>query len=306
MVVRLHEARLAIPAGDAIGEAPVWDEAGQRLLWVDHLKGVIHEATGNSGRGWHERRRWSLNRPVAAAIPRIAGGLIVASGREILILTEEGTVRPFASLDVNPSVIRINEAKCDADGHLWVGTLSLEFRPDATLYRITPEGSVTRVLEGVSLANGFDWSPDHSTFYFIDSLRMSVDEFDFDVARGSLSDRRLRIAIEAGAGAPNGLTVDREGSLWVALTGGAEVRRFSARGELTDRVGISVPGATSCAFGGADCTDLFITSRSGRMPEIALSLGVRPEMMESSDPEAGALFVCQPPAQGKPAHRFAG
>lgn len=306
MAVRQHQARMAVPAADAIGEAPVWDEAGQRLLWVDHLKGVIHEAKGNPTQGWHERRRWPLNRPVAAAIPRTAGGLIVASGTEILTLTDEGNLHPFARLDVDPRVIRINEAKCDAEGHLWVGTLSLQFRPDAALYRITPDGKVTCALEHVSLANGLDWSPDHSTFYFIDSLKMSVDEFDFDVARGWLGNRRPRVAIDAGAGAPNGLTVDCEGSLWVALTGGAEVRRYSPRGELLARVGIAVPGATSCAFGGSDCTDLFITSRSGRMPEIALSLGVRPEMMESSDPEAGALFICQPQAQGKPAHRFAG
>lgn len=306
MAVRLHEARMAIAAADAIGEAPVWDEAGQRLLWVDHLKGVIHEAKGNSTQGWHERLRWPLNRPVAAAIPRTTDGLVVASGTEIMTLTDEGTLQPFASLDVNPSVIRINEAKCDAEGYLWAGTLSLEFRPDAALYRIAPDGSVTCALERVSLANGFDWSPDNSTFYFIDSLRMSVDEFDFDVDVGTLSNRRVRIAIDAGAGAPNGLTVDREGNIWVALTGGAEVRRYSPAGELLARIGISVPGATSCAFGGADYTDLFITSRSGRMPEVALSLGVRPEMMESSDPEAGALFVCRPQARGKPAHRFAG
>lgn len=297
---------MAIPAADAIGEAPVWDEGAQRLLWVDHLKGVIHEAMGNPTRGWHERRRWTLNRPLAAAIPRTAGGLVVAGGTQILTLTDEGILHPFSSLDVNPNVIRINEAKCDAAGHLWVGTLSLEFRPDAALYRITPEGSVTCLLERVSLANGFDWSPDHSRFYFIDSLKMSVDELDCDLTRGSLCNRRLLIAIDAGDGAPNGLTVDREGSLWVALTGGAEVRRYSPQGELLARVGISVPGATSCTFGGSDYSDLFITSRSGRMPEIALSLGVRPEMMASSDPEAGALFICRPQARGKPAHRFAG
>ena len=304
--MKRHEARLAIAAADAIGEAPVWDEAGQRLLWVDHLNGVIHEARDDPALGWHERRRWSLNRPVAAAIPRIDGGLIVASGTEVLTLTDEGALHPFARLDVNPKVIRINEAKCDAEGHLWLGTLSLEFQPDAALYRMTPDGSVSCALERVALANGFDWSPDHHTLYFIDSLKMSVEEFDFDMARGSLSSRRLRIAVDPGAGAPNGLAVDSEGSLWVALTGGAEVRRYSARGELLARVGISVPGATSCAFGGPDYTDLFITSRSGRMPEIALSLGVRPEMMESSDPEAGAVFVCRPQAQGMRAHRFAG
>lgn len=304
--MRMQEARMAIAAADAIGEAPVWDEAEQRLLWVDHAGGVIHEARGNHNDGWRETHSWRLNRPVAAAIPRSSGGLIVAGGTEIFILTDEGTTLPFAALHVDPRLIRINEAKCDAHGHLWVGTLSLQFRPDAALYRVAPDGTVTCALTRVSLANGFDWSPDNSTFYFIDTLEVSVDRFDFDIMCGAITNRRRLIPIEEGIGGANGLTVDRDGCLWVALTGGAEVRRYSPQGELLERVGISVPGATSCTFGGADYADLFVTSRSGRLPDFALSIGVRAEMMESSGPEAGALFICRPQAQGKPAHRFAG
>jgi sugar lactone lactonase YvrE len=298
-------AELAIACADAIGEAPVWDAAGDRLLWVDHALGVIHEAKAR-GALWRETRRWSLQRHLAAALPRAHGGLLVAGGLQVFTLDEVGNPTPFAAIDADPSQMRTNEAKCDAQGRLWVGTLSLKFRPGAALYRIEPDGVVTAVLQNVALANGFDWSPDGSKFYFIDTLTASIDVFDFDAAAGTITNRRSIVKIEWGAGGANGMTVDREGCLWVALTGGGEVRRYTPEGGLLERVTISIPGATSCAFGGPECTDLFITSRSGRMPEIALTIGVPAEKMESTGPEAGALFVCRPGVRGNPAHPFAG
>jgi sugar lactone lactonase YvrE len=275
-------------------------------VWVDHALGVIHEAIYAEERRLIEVRRLDIGHHVAAAIPRAAGGLIVAGGLAVSRLDEAGNDSPFAKIDEDPRLIRINEAKCDSQGRLWVGTLSWEFKPRAALYRIAFDGSVSRVLDGVSLANGFDWSPDGARFYFIDTLAASIDVFDFDVATGSIGNRRSVVQIERGAGGANGMTVDREGCLWVALTGGGEVRRYTNSGELLQRVTLPIPGPTSCAFAGPDCADLIITSRSGRMPEIALTIGVRPEMMEGKGPEAGALYLCRPGVQGNPAHTFQG
>ena len=101
------------------------------------------------------------------------------------------------------------------------------------------------------------------------------------------------------------MTVDREGCLWVALY---RRRRGEAvyEPELLQRVTLPIPGPTSCTFAGPDYADLIITSRSGRMPEIALTIGVRPEMMEGKGPEAGALYLCRPGVRGNPAHTFQG
>jgi sugar lactone lactonase YvrE len=303
-VVESRSAELAIACGDGIGEAPVWDEAQQRLLWVDHFVGIIHEARYDAQRVLRETRRWDLAHHIAAALPCARGGLIIAGRREVFRFDTTGGATPIAAIDEDP-LIRINEAKCDARGRLWVGTLSTEFESRAALYRITPDGTVTRMLEGVRLANGFDWSPDGATFYFIDTLSSAVDAFDFDAGPGTIANRRPLIRIEWGAGAPNGMTVDREGCLWIALTGGGEVRRYAPNGVLLERITLPVPGATSCAFGGVDCSDLFITTRSGRMPDIALTIGVRPEMMEATGPAAGALYVCRPGVRGTPAHPWA-
>jgi len=275
----------------------------QRLLWVDHFAGIIHEARYGTERVLHETHRWDLGHHIAAALPCARGGLLIAGRREVFRFDATGDTTPFVALEADP-LIRINEAKCDARGRLWVGTLSTEFEPRAALYRITPDGTVTRLLEGVRLANGFDWSPDGATFYFIDSLSCAVDTFDFDMESGTIGNRRALIRIEYGAGAPNGMTVDREGCLWVALTGGGEVRRYAPNGVPLERITLPIPGATSCAFGGNDCSDLYITSRSGRMPDIALTIGVRPEMMEATGPAAGALYVCRPRVHGLPAHPF--
>lgn len=299
-------AQLAIASSDFIGESPAWDCLGKRLLWIDHIRGIIHEAKPAKSGGWQETRRWELRRHVAAAIPRASGGLVVASRTELFFLDDNGSLTPFVSLDIDPRRFLLNDAKCDAQGRLWIGAFSTEFLPNAALYRVDPDGTVTTALRGLALTNGLDWSPDGSRFYLIDTLTTTIDVFDVDVIQGTIHNRQSIARLERGCGGANGLTVDDEGCLWVALTGGGEVRRYSPEGVLLQRVAISIPGATSCAFGGTDCTELFITSRSGRLPDIALAIGVSPQSMESTGPEAGALFVCRPGARGRPAHAFIG
>jgi sugar lactone lactonase YvrE len=300
-------ASLAIKARNKIGESPFWDAKRQRLLWLDHQQGTIHEARTDGLGGWRETQRWHLNRPVAAAIPRRSGGLIVAAGTEIFFFDEIKNRRAsFVTLDVDPELIRLNDAKCDSQGRLWVGTLATDISPRAALYRIDPDGCVTTILENTAVSNGLDWSPDDSTFYFVDSATLTIDAFDFDSARGTLSNRRTLASIQHGDGGANGLTVDDAGCLWVALTGGGEVRRYSPGGTLLGRVEISTSGATSCAFGGPDGAELFITSRSGRMPEFARTLlGISTDRLEDNGPEAGGLFVCRPGPTGAPATPFA-
>jgi sugar lactone lactonase YvrE len=160
------------------------------------------------------------------------------------------------------------------------------------------------MLQHMRLPNGLDWSPNGKTFYLIDSLARSVEVFDFDAVHGTIDNRRTR-TLDWGPGGPNGMTVDREGCLWVAVTGTSEVRCYAPDGELRARVMIGTPGATSCAFGGADSRVLFITSRRGRAPDIALKMGVAADKMEDNSPAAGGLFVCQPGARGVPATPFA-
>ena len=296
------KATVALLANDHIGEAPLWDERASRLIWVDHSRGTIHEARQHEA-AWRESRRWQLNRHVAAAIPREKGGLLVAAATEFLLLDEQGQTEFFTRLDADPTKYRINEAKCDAQGRLWFGTLNTSFDSSAALFRLNADRSIDKVIPGLALANGFDWSPDGETLYLIDTLRCQIEAYSLADLE---SPPRVVARFEPGAGGGNGLTVDAEGCLWVALTGGGQVRRYSSEGQLIATISLSVPGATSCAFAGPALEELMITSRSGRMPEIALSVGVREECMECNDPEAGALFTCRPGVRGLKSHAFRG
>jgi sugar lactone lactonase YvrE len=299
-------AALAVDSRDRIGEAPLWDAKNQRLLWTDLERGIVHAAVADGIGGWCEVARWDLARPLAAAIPRTSGGLIVAGGIEILTLDVAGNLAPWVALDQDPALIRFNDAKCDPSGRLWAGTLALDFTSRAALYRIDPDRSIHRMLEGLTIANGMDWSPDARTFYFTDSLTRRVDAFDFDLARGALRRQREFITIELGAGGPNGLTVDHEGCVWLAVTGSGQVRRYSPEGTELMRIDIATPGATSCAFGGPDGTHLFIASLGRRMPDVARTLGLTEAMMTNDRAESGGVFVCQPGTRGRAATPFAG
>jgi sugar lactone lactonase YvrE len=164
------------------------------------------------------------------------------------------------------------------------------------------------MLQNITVSNGPDWSPDGTTFYYTDSPTLSIDAFDFDMVSGAISNRRSFLTIKFGDGAPDGMTVDREGCLWVAVFASGEVRRFAPDGTLLARVEISSPAVTSCAFGGADGGDLFITSASLRLPDLFLDYGFSAEVVRNSHnaPGAGGVFVCRPGATGKPATPFAG
>lgn len=317
-MVEQLKATLAIDTGDIIGEAPTWDAAKRRLLWSDNKIGIVHEAKPDSTGTWHATRHWNLARRIGAAIPRAAGGFIVASGTEFLLMSEEGELTPFARLEADPGHFHLNDAKCDRQGRLWAGPLDSDIntpgrmiRPGrGALYRVDPDGTVSTILHGVTVSNGLDWSPDGTTFYFIDSYRRQIDAFDFDAAQGAIANRRALVSFAPGDGAPDGMTVDGEGGVWVAVAGAGEVRRYSPRGDLLTRVAIPVPTPTSCAFGGEDGATLFVTSARVILPATAftqLTHGFSVEMDNAATGAgAGALFVCRPGVTGPPATPFAG
>ena len=191
----------------------------------------------------------------------------------------------------------MNDGKCDHSGRFWSGTLALdEQRPVGALYRLDPSGEVTKVLSGVTVSNGLGWSPDQRTFYYIDSRTQRVDAFSHDPESGRIARRRLLVAIPSREGTPDGLTVDVEGHLWVALWDGSVVRRYTPQGKQEYEVRLPASRVTSCAFGGDDLADLYVTSAT---------TGLAPSDLRSQ-PHAGAVFVIRPGMRGLPTDTFAG
>jgi sugar lactone lactonase YvrE len=207
----------------------------------------------------------------------------------------------------------MNDGKCDPQGRFWAGTMATDLTVGrGALYRLDTDLTVTKVLDGLTVPNGLDWSEDGRTLYFIDSLDRppGVDAFDFDGRPGSLSGRRRLVDMandSSGLGSmavPDGMTVDAVGSLWVAVSGAGEVRCYSPVGQLTRVVEMPVAYPTSVAFGGEDLCDLYITTTS-------LEAVAGPELRSHGAPTSrrrgeGALFRCRPGASGRPPRTFAG
>jgi sugar lactone lactonase YvrE len=192
----------------------------------------------------------------------------------------------------------MNDGNVDSAGRLWAGTVGLGEEPDAgSLYRLDPDLTVTRVLDVVTESNGIDWSPDDRVMYYVDSLEHRVDAFDFDLDSGSVTNRRPFAVFDKEAEIlPDGLTVDGEGCVWVALWGGSAVHRYTPEGELDRVLAMPTRQITSCAFGGPGLDDLYVTSAREWL---------EPAVLEQ-EPDAGAVFVCRPGIVGRPQRRFGG
>jgi sugar lactone lactonase YvrE len=227
---------------------------------------------------------------IAAALrPRRGGGAVLAIERGFALEDAGGSITRLSELWTDEQ-LRMNEGACDPEGRFYCGSMAYDKQPGAgTLYRLDPDGSVQVVLENVTVSNGLDWSPDGSLAYYNDTDTGRVDVFDYEPEAG-LSGRRP--FVETGA-RPDGLTVDAEGGIWVALSNASAVRRYTADGTLDEVVELPVTKVTACTFGGPRLDELFITtSREG------LDTG--------AEPAAGSLFRALPGVTGMPVREFAG
>lgn len=273
--------QVAVKAPCLLGEGPFWDDKLQRLLWVDIIAGDIHEWYPADNR--HTVTHFPLQ--LGAVIPDDHGLFIAASDRGIVRInpaTKEITVLadPEAHLPDN----RFNDGKCDPLGRFWAGTMDAVKQQSAagSLYMLDNTGQLSTKIRDVTCSNGMAWSSDQQTFYYIDSPTRQIHAFDFEKYSGSISNRRVIIEIPPSDGLPDGMTIDRAGMLWVALWGGWKVACWNPHsGNKLDEILLPVSQVTSCTFGGADLTDLYITSaRTG--------LGKQEQLQQ---PLAGSLFV---------------
>lgn len=258
------------------------------------MRGRVHRSNPASGRS----STWEVGTPVSVAALRDSGGLVLGTrdgfGR---LEFETGRFTLIAEVEADQKDQRMNDGGCDPAGRFWAGTMAVDCRRSAgALYRLDPDGRVSVMLRDVTISNGLDWSLDGRTLYYVDSGTQRIDAFDFDPDRGTVTNRRPVVAIPTEAGMPDGLTLDSEGFLWVALWGGGALHRYSPEGALDRIVPLPTTHPTSCAFGGPDLEDLYITTAT-----IALS----PEE-KKSQPQAGAVFRYRPFVRGRPPNVFRG
>ncbi|GLP70344.1 calcium-binding protein [Streptomyces sp. TUS-ST3] len=274
---------VAVRAQATLGEGPTWD--GERLLWIDILGARLHTYDPVSG---HRTVR-VLDQHIGAVKPRAGGGLVLNLRDGVALLDPDGSFRWLHHEPVPGR--RANDAAVAPDGSLWVGTMRYDEAPGGgTLSRVTADGTHRTVLDDVAVSNGTGWSPDGRLMYYVDSPTRRVDVLDHE--NGQVSGRRTFVEIEGGAGFPDGLTVDADGCVWVALWDGGAVRRYTPDGELDRVITLPTPRVTACAFGGPDLTDLYITTaRVG---------------LDTPHPVAGSLLVVPGAGKGVQQPSFAG
>lgn len=277
-----------------LGEGARWDARRDELLRVDIVAGRVFRDRIDADGGLVPVRSYTVPGTVGAITP-IEGdeGWLLAAGRGFVHLLPDGGWRTIA--EVAPEGTRMNDAACDPEGRFWAGTLADDHHPDGgALYRLERTGAIGLILDGLTISNGLGWSPDGGTMYLADSGPRMIHAFAFDAARGTISEGRVLVTLSEGEGAPDGLTVDAAGDLWVAVYGGGCVRRYAPDGALRQVLDVPAEQTTCCAFGGPGMDRLYVTTATEGWTEA----------QRRAEPGAGLVYRLDTDATGLPAAPF--
>jgi sugar lactone lactonase YvrE len=280
-VVIWDDVDVVIDLGSRLGEGPLWDHRTGLLAWVDILAGHVHLTDPGSG--------VTTTVPVGTDVGAIAlhgdAGYLLAVRPGYATLEGHRVVVVNQVIDVDGQ--RMNDGALDPVGRFVAGSITNDRTPTGALYSRDPDGAVRTLFGGVTVSNGLAWSATGDRLFYVDSPLQSIDVMDYDVEAGTVSGRRRWVSVPESVGIPDGLAIDAEGCLWLALFGGGKVLRYSPDAELIGEVHLPVSRITSCAFGGPALDRLFITTAA---------VGSSPD--DPPRPHDGALFVVEPDVVG--------
>ncbi len=288
-------AELIIDTSSMLGEGCIWDYNRQRLLFVDIEKCMLYIYHPET----KDLRKIDVGQRLGTVVPTQDGKLLVALEKSVVVLDPAtGSLETAAEIETDVPGNRFNDGKCDPAGRFWVGTVVEDMsEPRAALYRIDSDYSVKKMLAGVTNSNGIVWSLDHTKLYYIDTPTRRVVSFDYDLASGNIENRRPVIDIPGSMGYPDGMTIDAEGKLWIAMFEGAAVSRWDPDGgRLIDSYPIPAKNVTSCAFGGENLDELYVTTAQFLMTAEDLK----------AYPQSGGLFRLKLITKGIPCFEFKG
>jgi sugar lactone lactonase YvrE len=289
----MNTPELVLDAKAQLGEGPSWDAVTNTMYWINIYAGEIHAFSPESG----SDRVIPLGESIGCLAPTRSGGLIVASQSGIALLDPATSLRTsLASPEAGMPGNRFNDGKCDPAGRFLAGTMdNAEVETRGSLYSLSPKGTLKTLLTGVRISNGLAWSSDHDTLYYIDTPTRAVMAYAYEVGTGDVSQPREVIRIPAELGWPDGMTSDMEGNLWIAMWGGGALTKWNPlTGRLLQTIPMPALNVTSCAFGGKDLTDLYITSARKGLSEEQLA----------KYPQTGGVFLLRSDVQGMPTFSF--
>jgi len=280
-------------------EGPCWDPRLEKLLWVDQYAGLVHQADFDADtRRLEIEHSFQVGVPVGAVAPSIGpdGGWLLAAGHGFAHMSHDGTVTWLGQPEADaPQRMRMNDGKADPRGALWAGSMAFDKQPGAgSLYRLDPDGTITVARTRTTISNGLAFSPDGDRLYYIDTPTQRVDRFHI-TADGRLTDQATVVTIDPSLGHPDGMCIDTEGCLWVALWDGSAVHSYSPAGELLAVVEVDAPQVSSCTFGGPDLSTLFITTSAENMTRA----------QRARHQHSGKVFCADVGVKGRPADAYA-
>lgn len=255
------------------GEGPLWHSLERKVYWADIPRGRLFRY--DPAIGHHE---------MCAELPEAVGGFTVQADGSLLLFMARGAVKIWRAGELTTVIdeipqerdSRFNDVIADPAGRVFCGTMPTRERP-GRLYRLDTDGTLTQLLDGVGVSNGMGFTPDRRQMYYTDTRRREIYLFDYDQADGGLSNRRVFVRVPEGEGGPDGMTVDAEGYVWSARWDGSRLVRYAPDGRQVLKIDFPVKKVSSVIFGGADYTDMYITTAGG-------------DKKESDGEHAGALF----------------
>lgn len=287
------EVQLVLDSQSKLGEGALWNHKTGELLWVD-IKGEIlnfyNPRTLNN-------KEMFTGQMIGTVVPTQSGKVLVALQKGIYGFDPEtGAKKRIVSPEADEPNNRFNDGKCDPAGRFWAGTMSLVGAKNAgALYRLDPDSTVHKMIDGVSISNGIVWSADKTAMYYIDTPTRKVMRYDYNIGTGEIANPAVAVEIPDGMGSPDGMTIDENDHLWVALWGGSAVACFNPEtGELLRKIEVPAKNVTSCAFGDDDLGTLYITTAREATSD---------EELEKF-PHAGGVFKTRPGVKGVPAFFF--
>lgn len=282
-------------ASAQLGESPVWCVRDQVLWWVDIKGRAVHRYDPSSGKD----QQWPVPGEPGCLALRASGGLVLAMGQGFVAFDPvTGVTTSLAQLPDEPEGNRLNDGRSDRAGRFWAGSMRDPPAPPAKpgrLFRLGADHRVVSTVDQLIVSNGLAFSPDDRTAYLSDShvSVRTIWAYDFDLADGHLSNRRVFIDTNGMPGRPDGGAVDADGCYWSAATDGWELVRYTPAGTVDRRISLPIQKPTMPAFGGADLRTIFVTS---------IGIG----MDRAQQPLAGGLFAVDAGVQGLPEPRYGG
>ena len=281
------QAELEYEVLSDLGEGAIWNYETRELFWVDIIKKRVHIYNPST----QTNRFFETPSAVGTVVPSTQNKAVVALEDGIYMLdTNTGAIESLSDIERDMPENRFNDGKCDPLGNFWVGSMHYpQSEPNASLYRVSPDGSAKRMIDSVTISNGIVWTKDSKTMYYIDTPTAAIKAYDFDPVTAEISNERIAVRVSPEDGHPDGMAIDSNDQLWVGLWNGNAVAHFDPlTGKLIKKVMVPAHNVTSCAFGGDKLDILYITTSSLDMTDEE----------KQRFPLAGSIFKVKPGVNG--------